>query len=249
MGVIRWSAKGMKLLGEVLDSDDVERWLLDKGQSIIEAKLTQMPARWLAGNYRAKKSVRQDLLLAINGSESLRLAVESKLAHLPEIVHRVARDVRTFGPYEAHSSDSRFDVVMCPRELVRRRYAKWLLDELGSSAVFNRCVGMPNVVLTRLANASEEAFFAEGDRAQGGTQFQVVGADAQEDLRLGGTPGVYWVGLVLYPTQCNLEEKKDQRLLAAFAPQAKRKISDAYVALKAGSMAGFSAKFEALLTK
>src|SRR5258705_8506355 len=106
MGMIRWTAKGMKLAGDMLDSDDVEKWLLSKGQALVEQKLTRLPANWLAGKTRAKRQLRAEILGELNKNEILRNGVEAKLAELPLVIEKAARDVWGNGPSAAYNMKS-----------------------------------------------------------------------------------------------------------------------------------------------
>ena len=55
MGAVRWTGKGLKLIGELLEAKDVEGWIEEKGREFIEKKLAQLPVKWLAGRTRAKR--------------------------------------------------------------------------------------------------------------------------------------------------------------------------------------------------
>ena len=55
MGVIRWTGKRLKLVGQLLEADEVERWFEDKLKDLAEQMFQDTSVKWFRGRARARK--------------------------------------------------------------------------------------------------------------------------------------------------------------------------------------------------
>jgi len=246
MGIIRWTAKGMKLAGDILDSDDVEKWVISKGQALVERKLTGLPVKLIAGQYRAKRQVRADILGEVNGNEILRSAIETNLAALPSLIEKTAREVGGTGPSAACERKSNFVLTLCPRELVVKRYTKYVVDSLKDSALLLKYEQLPEQFLAKSARLSEESYFAERSRPDIGPRCRVVGTEPDFEWQLGETNGHYYIGY-LYSGGDDLNVKAKAKEFDAFVTSARPKLDGMLAKLNAASMASFLEQMRRIL--
>jgi len=66
MPAIRWTGKGLKLIGGLLDTETFEAWAEAQGRQFIEDKVKTLTLKQLAGTTRAKRAVRSNASAAIN---------------------------------------------------------------------------------------------------------------------------------------------------------------------------------------
>lgn len=202
MGAVRLAGKTLKIAGGMLDTDEVEDYILDRGGELVEKAFVQLPVKFLAGKARAKKRAIKVLMRAINDSEALRTAVENSLNKLPLLIVSRTEDIRLKGP-EALVRNEPYDhyVVACPRGVVLQKYELQLLNDLRNSAELADYAGLPEVFLKRLALESEQAYF---DSASGGNQLilpeanhLIFDTDATFRWDLKELNGHYYVGYVM----------------------------------------------------
>lgn len=198
MGAVRWTGKGLKLIGQILEAEEVERWLEGKGRELVEEKLKEISVKWLAGRRRAKSKAAAEVRSTVENAETFMASLESSLASLPSAVLNVAGHLQKNGPETLVSSDFSRYLTVCPRGLVREHYIRSVVKELKDSAELSRYEGLPERFLRRVAGESEEAFFrsvAQGSREPlPGNDSLILGVDDDFGWRVEGINGHYYVG-------------------------------------------------------
>lgn len=198
MGAVRWTGKGLKLIGQLLEAEEVERWLEDKGRELVEEKLKEISVKWLAGKRRAKSRAAAEVRSTVENAETFMASLESSLARLPSAILNVASHLQKNGPKTLVSSDYSRYLTVCPRGLVREHYIRGIVNELKDSAELSRYEGLPERFLRRVAGESEEAFFRSV--AQGsseplpGNDSLILGIDDDFGWGVEGINGHYYVG-------------------------------------------------------
>lgn len=210
MGVIRWTAKGLKLTGEILDSDNVEKWITDKGKQLLKGYLEQLPAKWCAGQARARRWLRKDIEQSLGASAPFRAALEESLAQLPRILLATAHKISSSNLSNLVQTDSleRTYIVTCPRGLVRRLYTEHVVSSLKDSAALAKYTGLQEMFLKSAAITSEDSYFSDKRRPpELGQRGEVVDTDSEFPWNFSQRNGHYYVGMTGPLTTGNLTDR------------------------------------------
>ena len=199
MGALRWTGKGLKLVGQLLEAKEVEAWVENKGRALLEEKLQQLSLKWFAGRYRAKRQISAALSSSVQ-SAAFRSALEMSLQKLPYLLLAFAEYFQKNGPEQLASKHPAIDaVVVCPRGLLRMAYTESVLRELSGAAELARYESLPELFLTRVARQSEESFFAScaaGDQpVLPDGKSLVLRVDDNFGWGIEGINGHYYVGI------------------------------------------------------
>lgn len=209
MGVIRWTAKGLKLTGEILDSENVEKWMENKARSLVESKLKQLPAKWLAGESRARRALRKEVQATVDASPTFRAALEEAMGKLPEILFSAARQIQSASIANILVTDYTFFLVVCPRGIVRQLYSNHLVSALKDSAALQQYVGLPGMFLEKIAGDSEDAYFSDKKRDSDlGKAGAVIDTDPEFRWGISDEDGHYYVAGTRYQELLNKETSK-----------------------------------------
>ena len=198
MGVIRWTAKGLKIVGEILDSDNVEKWIKNQGQEFLKKKLIDMPGKWFAGQARAEHGLRKEIEESLGGSEAFRAALSATLEQLPTVLLVIANEIVKANISDLMISDNlqRNCIVVCPRGLVTHLYMQHVLSSLKDAAGLHKYTGLRDVLLNQAAVASEESFFSKkGGSPRLGQRGEILATDRDYPWSFLQRNGHYYVGL------------------------------------------------------
>jgi len=211
MGIVRWTAKGLKITGEILDSENVEKWLESQARKLLEDKAKQLPAKWFAGQVRARRWLRKEVAQAIDGSPAFRAALEESLAKLPELLLEIALKISSAKPPKIVADNSRYALVVCPRGLVRQLYCIRVVDSLKNAATLSRFTGLPEMFLARCAQLSEDSYFLDKKRLPTLEKRGAI-ADIDDDYpwKLFDENGHYYVGVTRYSSDALSDKKAKQ---------------------------------------
>lgn len=222
MGAVRWTGKGLKLLGQILEAEEIEAWLEEKGRAFVEDTLTKLPVKWLGGRYRAKRRVVRDLRSSVEQSDTLRSSLQASLGRLPAALQNVAAHLRDKGPDQLGWKDFNHHLVVCPRGLVRQHYTRLVVQDLKDSVELARYEGLPDRFLVRMARQSEDSFFAEaasGSQRVLASAWIVMGVDDDYGWNVGELNGHYYVGGTSQ-YKADLSEKRQRKeLLTKLEPR------------------------------
>jgi hypothetical protein len=199
MGAVRWTAKGLIFIGQLLEAEEIENWLEQKGRELIEEKLRRLPAKWLAGRSRAKRRISSDLRNSVERNEAFHTSLKDSLGILPHVVLNVAGHFRSKGPKSLILLKGyKKDIVVCPRGFVRKHYVNIVINELKDSAQLSRYEGFPELFLKRTARQSEQSFFSDiavGSQVTlpGNTNI-IIAVDDDFGWNMDGVDGHYYIG-------------------------------------------------------
>ena len=196
MGAIRWTGKGLKLAGQILEAEEIEKWLESQGKQFLQEQLRSVSAKWFAGEWRAKRLASTKIRSSVEQGDTFRASLESELQSLPNAILDVAGHLREHGPKRLVVSDYPYDIVTCPRGLVREHYAKQIVGELKDSAELARYQGFPEPFLRRVALESEAAFFQDvenGNVPPLSKDNVILAVDEDFGWNVGGVNGHYYV--------------------------------------------------------
>jgi len=213
MAAIRWTGKGLKLIGELLDTAAFEDWAESKGRQLLEDKFKTLTLKSLFGTYRAKRAVYSDASAAIN-SDAFKAALENQLIRLPALLLQIAEHIYHKGPRRLYWSDYKYQVVVCPRGLVRQHYVNSVVTALENSAELSDFVGLPAAFLERTASTAEGEWFdgISSPIPLPNNHSAVLGVDASHGWNCYGKDGHFYVALA--PSyKVNVNEKKEMREL------------------------------------
>lgn len=199
MAMIRWTGKGLKILGEILDSDSVENWMKNQGKKSLEDKLKSIPSKWFAGQARAERGLRKDIEESLGGSGAFRAALKATLEKLPTVLLVIANEIVKANVSDLMISDNlqRNYIVACPRGLVTHLYTQHVLACLKDAAGLQEYTGLREVLLTRAAVTSEESYFSSkgGGSPSLGQRGETLDTDEDYPWNIGRRNGHYYVGL------------------------------------------------------
>lgn len=222
MSAVRWTGKGLKLLGSILENKEVEEWLEEKGQEIVERHLENLVVKSVAGQKRAVKSARSTIIDDITRSRTLNSAIAKELEYLPALVGSVSYNIYNRGPAFYHHSKASNYAVACPRAPIQRIYVNHVVGTLENSAELRRYEGLPRRFLSRIALQSEGAFFSRVRKLKHGVLLpggNSVLIDVDESYEWGykRSRGHYYViGTNKYGAK--VEERDKKRFAAALEP-------------------------------
>jgi hypothetical protein len=218
MGVIRWTAKGLKLTGELLDSDNVEAWIETKGKQLLEQKLKQLPAKWFAGQLRARRWLQKDLQESVEASPAFQSALEETLSQLPTILLTTAQKLSNSASSQLSvKTGLDFYIVVCPRGVVRRSYSEHVVSSLKDAASLARYTGFPEMFLEGAASTSEESYFSDKKRPpELGQRGKVLDTDGEFPWGLLQQNGHYYVGMTSNLSSTNLSDKQTSKRFDEF---------------------------------
>jgi hypothetical protein len=215
MGAIRLTAKVLKLTGEVLDSDNFERWLLGKGGALFDRKLKDTSAKWFAGESRARRKVRNEIMRDIDSPEFM-AALDEQLNQLPKLLRECAARIFSSTVNELFTGEStsyRNVLVVCPRSVIVRIYADQVVESLKNSAALEKYSGLAEVLLERVAGDFEKSYFLDDGRsAELGKNAKVVTTGTGTAWGLGPENGHYYVGI----TANNLSNREERKKFDKF---------------------------------
>ena len=158
MSTLKWTGKGLQLLGRLLAADEFEDWLLSEGKKFFTERFEIISFNWLFGKARSKKQLFQETLDSIN-SETFRIAMQGKLEKLPDIISSVGSQVKKNGPNELYEESSFKWIAVVPRVFVQQDYQIYLIKELSQAAELNKFQSFPEIYLGDRSIESEESFF------------------------------------------------------------------------------------------
>jgi len=198
MGVVRWTAKGLKIIGQLLEAKEIEDWLEEKGKEFIETKLKEIPVKWIAGKTRAKNKIISEIHESVKNSETFQTSLEISLGKLPNALLDVAYHLRNnkFKSLCINISYKK-DLIICPRGLVLEHFAKNVVDELKDSAELSRYVGLPERFLYNIAMQTENSFFihlTKGNQELLSGNNIAIGVDDNYGWNYSGIKGHYYAG-------------------------------------------------------
>lgn len=232
MGAIRWTGKGLKLVGELLSAEEMEAWLQAKGRDYLESRIKGITLKWAGGRYRAKRQIIGEVSASI-GSDTFRSALAATLSVLPDTVEFVARRVeeRRLQPFYDGSYPNWLAVV--PRAVVQHEYSAEVVNRLKQSAELARFAAFPEIFLKVKAQRSEHSFFngihkSLPHECPSGRCF-VIGLDVKFDWHLGADSGHYYCA----GTSSIAPPREDRRLKREFLKESERRLEEAKVRLGA----------------
>jgi hypothetical protein len=211
MAAIRWTGKGLKLIGELLDTEAFEDWAASKGRQLIEDKFKTLTLKSLFGTYRAKRAVYSDASAAIN-SDAVKAALENQLIRLPALLLQIAEQIYHKGPRKLSWSDYPYQVVVCPRDLVSQYYVNSVVTALENSAELSNFTGLPAAFLKRTASTAEDEWFNDisSPIPLPNHHSAISGVDASHGWNCYGKDGHFYVALA--PSyKVDVNEKKGMR--------------------------------------
>ena len=117
MGAIRWTGKGLKLVGELLAAEEVEAWVQEKGKDYLKRQLQGLFLKWLFGRNRATSRVFSDISKSID-SDTFRSALAAALETLAGFIESWGEYVQKQKipgvHYTRSSSDCQIAFSSCP---------------------------------------------------------------------------------------------------------------------------------------
>ena len=219
MGKLKWTGKGLKILGDILEKGDLEDWLIGQGAALVKQKFETLTARWWCGRARAKSSVSTDVANAVN-SDAFTSALQQHLESLPAHAAKVAVRLSSISPDVLHKQQYPYWTVAVPRWVVRAVYTKEILKDLGASKELARFTGLPQSLLARIAGRAEESFFTHlldsKDITIIGTNAGICGVD--RNFAWNGDCGHYYVAGTDSLVDDILKDKDRNALQKAVAP-------------------------------
>jgi hypothetical protein len=215
MSALRWTGKGLQLLGRILAAEEFEKWVTAEGEKVITAMIEKETLKQFGGRARAKRQLWKDAETALN-SETFRSALKAEIEVLPSTLAGLARSLKKDGPKSLWLSPKSFSlydelVIAVPRTLVRHIYSSGLIEALKDSAELSRFMGFPTIYLQERAYESEDSFFALVEKERGYVcgNGVILGVDRNFSWRLGGMRGHYYFAVGVHGDLSKGSERKN----------------------------------------
>jgi hypothetical protein len=194
MGAIRWTGKGLQLLGGILCAEGVEAWLRDKGQSFLEDRARSIG--WWFPRRRARWRILAEVTSNVLTSETFCRRLQAELESLPMDIGRIASRLTEIGPKELVRDASLDWLAVVPRYLVQKLYENKIMTALLDSNELSRFPELPEVFLKRAARISEDSFFHHAHQTPapcGDSRHSfILGTDSKYGWDFDGIDGHYY---------------------------------------------------------
>ena len=151
MTSLKWTGKGLQFTNRMVSPEVFEDWMEGEGGEYLEAKLEEGELGWFRKKAKAKKEVFDYLRSSISG-ETVKLALLSKLLHLPQIIEKVAREVKDTAKSLAYEEEMIW-IVAVPRYSVRNAYRTYAVSELKNADELARFPEFAQLYLKSLDDA------------------------------------------------------------------------------------------------
>lgn len=161
MSSLKWTNKGLQFTKQIVPADVLEDWLEGEGEAYLLAKMEEEARGLFRKRTKAKGEITEEITTALSG-ETIKLALLSRLVHLPTIIESVAKEIKMIAP-ELVSEIEMTSMVAIPRYSVQKAYRQYAVDELKNAEELARYPHFGRLYLSRLAEDSENSFF---DRAE-----------------------------------------------------------------------------------
>lgn len=164
MSGFKWSAKGLRLIGELLEPGDVDSWFSSEGGDSFTETMKRLPLPWFFGHTRAKNRIVRDISKGLKQSATFRASLEAELEKLPWIIGRASTLIRAKFPgiftdtSEEVSHEEPDWLGVIPRVIVLELYTWWLRKELSDAAELAHYTGLSDYYLKNKAVAAERSF-------------------------------------------------------------------------------------------
>lgn len=210
MTTLKWTGKGLQFTKQMAPSDVLEEWLEGEGEAYLEAKLEGGSKGVFRKRAKAKGEIVEEIKSALSG-ETIKLALMSKLVHLPTVLESVAKAIKNSTP-ELVSEVEMTSLVAIPRYSVQKAYRQYVVNELKNAEELARYPHFGRLYLSRLAEDSESSFFERIKKNVTACEEGILfGVDPDYYWHLGSTDGHYYY--VRSSMELDLTKRSDRNKL------------------------------------
>lgn len=159
MGTMRWNRGGFVITRHPMPRVLFELWLAAEGRPAMRAALRNTRARWLFGEWRARRRLHRAARTAFRPrgvfSETLRKHADG----LPAVIRACGQGVRALGYTGLCTYDGEKVLAVVPRAIVQNDFRAVLLRDLSGLPQVKDFAGLTERVITSAAADAEAALF------------------------------------------------------------------------------------------
>jgi hypothetical protein len=215
MGAVRIVGKTFKVVGELLTAEAVENWVEEKIEEYVIGRVKDA-----ASNAARRSQAQQKLASVLDVAGPFHVALENSLGQLSQFCLEAATEIALSGvPCLVERTSGADYVVAVPRDLISRRFQKFIVDEFKESVQLSEFAGLAETALATAARDAEIAQFEAAVAARSPTELStkaiIVDTESSALWHDSDLRGHYYI---------------TNSILAKYAPD--RKVIDAISALR-----------------